>query len=124
MGRGAAGDGLRAGGGRSVEVWLQRRVEAIVGGLLLSKFLMPMRKSWAGRRETMILFWCPAMIEPLDTATPARRQIIPFWGWERYDFMMLEPKRFAYGQGLKVLFPVPQIVPQIVPETSKNTHCA
>jgi len=36
-------------------------------------------------RETMILLECPGMIGPLDTATLARRQTIPFFGWERYD---------------------------------------
>ncbi len=40
----------------------------------------------------MILFECPGMIEPLDTATLARRQIIPFWGRERYDSRILEQK--------------------------------
>ncbi len=38
----------------------------------------------------MILFECPGMIGPLDTATLARRQIIPFFGWERYDSRILE----------------------------------
>jgi hypothetical protein len=40
----------------------------------------------------MILFECPGMIEPLDTATLARHQIIPFWGWERYDSRISEQK--------------------------------
>jgi hypothetical protein len=50
----------------------------------------------------MILFQCPGMIGPVNTATPARRQIIlPFWGWERFNFMILGPKFFAYGQSLR-----------------------
>ncbi len=39
----------------------------------------------------MILFECPGMIGPLDTATLARR-IIPFWGRERYDSRISEQK--------------------------------
>ena len=37
-------------------------------------------RKFGRRRETMILFECPGMIGPLDTATLARRQIIPFLG--------------------------------------------
>jgi hypothetical protein len=44
------------------------------------------------------------MIGPLDTATLARRLIIPFFRRERYDFMISEPKSFAYGQGLRYGF--------------------
>ena len=38
----------------------------------------------------MILFECPGMIGPLDTATLARRRIIPFFGRERYDSWISE----------------------------------
>jgi hypothetical protein len=52
----------------------------------------------------MILFECPGMIRPLDTATLARRRIIPFLGRERYDSRILEQKKLpmdrALGYGL------------------------
>jgi len=48
----------------------------------------------------MILFECPGMIGPLDTATLARCRIIPFFGRERYDSWISEQIFFAYGQGL------------------------
>ena len=40
----------------------------------------------------MILFECPGMIGLLDSATLARRRIIPFWGQERYNSRISEQK--------------------------------
>ena len=46
----------------------------------------------------MILFECPGMIRPLDTATLARRRIIPFWG--RKDMILgFRSKRFCLWTG-------------------------
>ena len=51
-----------------------------------------------GGRETMIPSECPGVPRLMDTqreiivsGMPARPPIpiIPFWGWERYDFMIL-----------------------------------
>jgi hypothetical protein len=48
----------------------------------------------------MILFECPGMIGPLDTATLARRPIIPFWGRERYDSRISEQKILPMDRAL------------------------
>ncbi len=40
----------------------------------------------------MILFDRPGMIGPLDTASPKRQPIIPFFGRERYDSWISEQK--------------------------------
>jgi hypothetical protein len=50
----------------------------------------------------MILFQCPGMIGPMNTATLARCQIIPLFGRERYNFMISGPTCIVYGQGLIV----------------------
>ncbi len=49
----------------------------------------------------MVLFECPGMIGPLDTATLARRPIIPFLGRERYDSWISEQK-FCLWAGPKL----------------------
>ncbi len=51
----------------------------------------------------MILFECPGMIGPLDTATLARRRIIPFWGRERYDSRISEQKILPVDRALLLL---------------------
>ena len=48
----------------------------------------------------MILFECPDMIGPLDTATLARCQIIPFLGRERHDSRILEQKILPMDRAL------------------------
>ena len=60
------------------------------GGGRSDSFNGPVNGKFGRRRETMILFECPGMIGPLDTATLARRRIIPFWGRERYDSWISE----------------------------------
>jgi hypothetical protein len=40
----------------------------------------------------MILFECPGMMGPLDTASLKRQPIIPFLGRERYDSWISEQK--------------------------------
>ena len=42
------------------------------------------------------------MIGPLDTATLARRRIIPFWGWERYDSRISEQKVLPMDRALSL----------------------
>ena len=48
------------------------------GGGRSDSFNGPVNGKFGRRRETMILFECPGMIGPLDTATLAGRRIIPF----------------------------------------------
>jgi hypothetical protein len=47
-----------------------------------------------------VFFQCPAMCQPLDSATPGRPPNVPFLGRERYVFMFLCEKNCAYGHGL------------------------
>ena len=49
----------------------------------------------------MILFECPGMIEPLDTATLARCRIIPFFGQERYDSWISEQSFLPMDRALR-----------------------
>ncbi len=49
---------------------------------------------WAGPE-------CPGMIGPLDTATLARRPIIPFLGRERYDSWISEQNCLPMDRALR-----------------------
>jgi hypothetical protein len=42
------------------------------------------------------------MSQPLDSATPGRPPNVPFFGWERYVFMLLCEKKCACGHGLRL----------------------